>query len=362
MSKALVIAGVIFATNKLATVNFVDLVPCTGITLDYSTKYVGNLSSFTLTPSVTPSNTTDVVTWTTSNSSVATVNNGVVTPQTYGNVTITATCGGYSASCYCVISDSAVPCTGITLNESSVSQTDLDQFTLTATPTPSNTTDSVVWTSSDTSVATVVGGVVTPVGLGTTTITATCGEYSATCSLSIDNVAANCVVVAGYDPSKAGRTNTAVSINQVANMSAGARNFIVARNSSDTSLYIIDYHAEPYDTGTFRFVPVPIIPGAVGIKVSCSIESLNIRAVFIDSTQHDNITGIGAKGLSGKAQDGGWDNSTAASTLYVEIPTDITGMDSFTLSVAYSSWNHSTAPNTETDTISVEFVTSIPTT
>ena len=53
---------------------------------------VGN----TLTLTVTASNTGDAITWTSSNTSVATVENGVVTPVSAGTTIITATAGGTS--------------------------------------------------------------------------------------------------------------------------------------------------------------------------------------------------------------------------------------------------------------------------
>lgn len=87
---------------------------------------------------------------------------------------------------------SAISCTGITLNNTSLTFTSTDSQTLVATVTPSDTTDTVTWESSNTSVATVVGGVVTPVSngdsgaTGTCTITAKCGTQSATCSVNVN--------------------------------------------------------------------------------------------------------------------------------------------------------------------------------
>ena len=53
----------------------------------------------TLSDTVTPSNCTQAVTWSSNSTGVATVNNGVVTPVSNGTATITATCGSHSATC-----------------------------------------------------------------------------------------------------------------------------------------------------------------------------------------------------------------------------------------------------------------------
>lgn len=79
-----------------------------------------------------------------------------------------------------------IPCTGITLNKTTLSFADNTSQTLTATVEPSNTTDKVVWKSSNTSVATVTNGVVKPLSNGSCTITATCGSVSATCSVTVN--------------------------------------------------------------------------------------------------------------------------------------------------------------------------------
>lgn len=57
---------------------------------------------------------------------------------------------------------------------------------LTATVTPANTTDEVVWESSDESVATVEDGLVTTVGDGECYITATAGYVSASCLVTVE--------------------------------------------------------------------------------------------------------------------------------------------------------------------------------
>lgn len=100
MNKALLVKDVDFYTNKLTTVTVIDDIPCTAISLSDSEKSMTSLgATFTLTATLTPANTSDAVSWATSDSSVATVRNGVVTQTGIGTATITATCGTQSALC-----------------------------------------------------------------------------------------------------------------------------------------------------------------------------------------------------------------------------------------------------------------------
>ena len=74
-------------------------IPATGISIDKSTLSFTDSSSQTLIATVEPSNSTDSVTWETSDAGIATVSSGVVSPVSNGSCTITAKAGSYSASC-----------------------------------------------------------------------------------------------------------------------------------------------------------------------------------------------------------------------------------------------------------------------
>ena len=80
------------------------------------------------------------------------------------------------------------PATGITLNKSELTLTAGEDETLTATVTPEGSTDTVVWSSSKTDVATVdsATGEVTAVAPGEATITATAGTKTATCKVKVN--------------------------------------------------------------------------------------------------------------------------------------------------------------------------------
>ena len=78
-----------------------------------------------------------------------------------------------------------IPATGITLSAASLSFTSGTSQALTASVEPSDSTDTVVWSSSNPAVATVANGVVTPVANGDCVITATAGSVSATCTVNV---------------------------------------------------------------------------------------------------------------------------------------------------------------------------------
>lgn len=77
-------------------------VPVTGVTLDKNTDSIEIGETTTLTATIAPSNATNkTVTWSTSNSSVATVSNGIVTGVAQGSarITVTTADGGFTAYC-----------------------------------------------------------------------------------------------------------------------------------------------------------------------------------------------------------------------------------------------------------------------
>ena len=143
----------------------------------------------TLTATVLPADATDkTVTWSSSNSDVATVSDaGVVTAVKEGSATITAAAGGKQAKCTVTVKKGVVSVTGITLSQTSLSLEEGKTAALTATVQPSDATDkTVAWRSSDKAVATVSSsGVVTAVKEGSATITASAGGKQAQCTVTV---------------------------------------------------------------------------------------------------------------------------------------------------------------------------------
>ena len=163
----------------------------TSVALNKSELSLYTGQSEILTATVQPEDATNKnVTWSTSDASIATVTDGVVTAVAPGTATITVTTedGGKTATCAVTVAAATVPVTGVTLNKTSTSLYVGDTETLTATVAPDNATDRAVnWTSSNPSVATVENGVVTAVGAGTATITVTTqdNDYTASCTVTV---------------------------------------------------------------------------------------------------------------------------------------------------------------------------------
>ena len=162
-----------------------EAVPATGVTLNETALSLRPTEKATLTAAVAPENTTDTLVWTSSNDAVATVKDGVVTAKSEGTATITAACGSAKAECVVTVLP-PIPATGVTLDKAALKLYEGDAAKLTAMVKPEDTTDkTIVWTSSDKTIATVKDGVVTAVKAGTATITAACSEAKAACAVTV---------------------------------------------------------------------------------------------------------------------------------------------------------------------------------
>ena len=295
-----------FAYDDVAVRFEKNRVPAESVALSETALALTEGGSATLTATATPENTTDKLSWTSSDDEVATVNNGTVTAVAAGTATITAACGQARAECavtvsaapagpisvkvgdksyrvtqvdspdaygdaykvtvgsgdsvtidvkdasFLMVSDAnsgyvneeganpftltaaqldgvtltdkqiaqlvkftpevnskiaylsimdvmagttyylfiertvkTVPATGVELDKTELTLHPTEKTALTATVTPADTTDAVVWTSSNDAVATVKDGVVTAKSEGTATITATCGSVKAECAVTV---------------------------------------------------------------------------------------------------------------------------------------------------------------------------------
>lgn len=151
----------------------------------------------TLTATVEPNNATNKnVSWSSSDPEVVTVADGVVAPVKAGAATITVTTedGEYSATCKVTVIQ---PATGITLDKQKVALAGAATEQLKAAVVPAEANQTVVWKSSNESVATVdQTGKVTAVSKGAATITVSTedGVYSQDCAVTVSNPATNLTV------------------------------------------------------------------------------------------------------------------------------------------------------------------------
>lgn len=165
-------------------------VPVSSITLDKTTLSLAVGETATLAATVKPDDATDkTVAWSSSDESVASVDNGKVTALKSGKATITAKSGGKTAECAVTV---AVPVSSITLDKTALSLAIGETATLTATVKPDDATDkTVVWSSSDESIAKVDNGKVMALKIGSAIVTATAASFSVSCNVTVihpDNI------------------------------------------------------------------------------------------------------------------------------------------------------------------------------
>ena len=136
-----------------------------------STVTVGG--SISLSASVSPSDASyNGISWSSSNTGIATVDNGKVTGAAAGRATITAEAGGVKATKEIEVKAAEVTLTGLQISGSSGAKKG-ETVQLTVTAQPAGADASVTWSSSDSGVASVDGnGRVTCIAPGTATITA----------------------------------------------------------------------------------------------------------------------------------------------------------------------------------------------
>jgi len=161
-----------------------------------STKTVKLGETLTLTPMFNPENATNkIVTWESSDETVATVDNvGKVTPVKVGStiITVTSQDGNKKATCTVTVTETTetVAVTSVSLNKTKLTLQEGKTETLTATVSPSNATNkAVTYKSLDETVAKVdANGKVTAVKAGTATITVTTadGNKTATCAVTVE--------------------------------------------------------------------------------------------------------------------------------------------------------------------------------
>ncbi|WP_310603376.1 Ig-like domain-containing protein [Anaerosporobacter sp.] len=175
------------ANGKKATCKVTVTVPASKVFITQKMNLKKG-SSITLTATILPIDTTDGVTWSSSNSKIATVDKkGKITAVKTGTATITVkTASGKKATCKVTVVKATQKATSIKLNKKTLSLKVGAYQQLVATLS-ANATDKITWSSSNKKVATVdKNGVVTAVKKGSVTITVTTANgKKATCKVTV---------------------------------------------------------------------------------------------------------------------------------------------------------------------------------
>lgn len=165
-------------------------VAVSGVALDKKVATINVGKTVTVKATVTPANAANkTLSWTSSNTKIATVSNGVVKGVKAGRVVITAkTTDGSNISATCTVTVKQ-PVTSISLSKKATMYTG-KKLTLKAKVNPANASNkALTWKSSNTKIAKVASnGVVTGVKAGTVKITATAKDgsrKSATCTVTV---------------------------------------------------------------------------------------------------------------------------------------------------------------------------------
>ena len=167
-------------------------IPVTGVSLNKESIVITEGETETLVATVLPENSTNPsVTWTSSNNNIATVSgDGVITAVSAGEVTITVTTedGGYTATCNVKVEPKVISVTSVLMTPSEGTLKVGNTLKLSATVVPSNATNkTLIWESTDNTIATVSGGIVTAHKPGNATIKAISedGGFQGICKITV---------------------------------------------------------------------------------------------------------------------------------------------------------------------------------
>lgn len=170
-----------------------EIIHVNSVSLDTSSLKLSIGDTYAFKTIILPENATNKkLIWSTSDESVVSVDNGIITALKEGKATITVKSkDGYkssSAEITVVKEPPIVHVSSVSLNETSLNLLTGDRATLTATVLPTNATDKTIsWSSSNENVATIKNGKITALNAGQATITATTkdGGLTASCVVSV---------------------------------------------------------------------------------------------------------------------------------------------------------------------------------
>ena len=172
-----------------------ELIAPQSLTLSQQEANIPIGNAITLTATIEPEDVYNtVISWESTNKSVATVNDGVITAKGIGSCDIIAKCLNVENVCHVTVYE--IKPESVTLDHVNEQMHVGEQLTLTATVYPSNVTNpTITWSTTNKSIAKVVNGVVTAISVGECDITATCQDKQATCHISVVEITPDSIVL-----------------------------------------------------------------------------------------------------------------------------------------------------------------------
>jgi len=209
-------------------------------------------------------------------------------------------------------------CFSLSLNKHEQSMENVgDTATLIATVYPTDTPDTITWSSSDDNIVSVSNGVLTQTGTGTVVITATCNGHSDTCTITAIQKFAGM----SYEIGRYAHKSDVAAEDYVYVESAGSAHYaVIYKNGGDTK------RARGGD-GQFYPIPIPNVGTHIAVQ---TVSGVRITLWFVDKdTACDASAGNSgfeplAKFISGDAS--AYDGTVATGDRIVEIPQGASGM------------------------------------
>ena len=265
-------------SNKAASCNVTVKQMVTSIVLSQTTATMNPDEIVRLTATVLPENADNKnVIWSSDNEAVAGVVNGtVVAAGGYGTAVITceaADGSGVTSTCIVTVVDPSTyvdpQITDITLDQTSLTMNSGTSAQLTASIIPADASASIVWTSSDETVATVdQNGLVEAQAGGSCTITATTdgGQKTATCTVSVTQMVTSIVL---------SKTKAVIALDEALQLTAtvlpesAVNKDVIWSSSNEDVLIVRNGRVDTYDYGT-AVVTCEAADGS-GVKSTCTV-------------------------------------------------------------------------------------------
>ena len=273
--------------EKTATTTVTVVIPLESINLNETDKKLLKNETLDLSVTYNPEDTTDdkTVEWSSTDETVAKVEDGKVTTLASGTTYIKAKVGDKEASCKVSV---IVPLTGIKLNKESVTLLKGQTDTLITTFAPEDTTfvGKASYKSSDESIITVnKDGKITAIKEGEATVTATVkdgeNEFSATCEITVNEIPLNTITIDKKDFEL--NVSESEKLNVIFEPENTTDDKTIEWSSSDESIVSVDSEG----VVTAKAEGTAFITAKVGEKetqVTITVKIIPVKAISLEGT------------------------------------------------------------------------------